>query len=228
MKIIDKQMIDSEKNKNITFIRIQPENLSETIQEIIKSLTDLAWIAQFDKKYVRESFQKRASDSAQYLSEKLSQCSDDQVTKDVGEYVVSELSRTAIVNELKYLDIPLAELFKEQVSGNPGFDYYSENCDNIIIFGEAKYLARDNAYGRGMEQVSRFIEEEQDISDLNDIDKFFNVISLEAANNGDKAYSIGFSSKKIPTDKLIENIKHNQYFKSLEIHKELIFVAVNI
>ena len=163
MKIIDSKKIDLD--ERITFIRVEPGDLIEMIETIINELSNLSWIAKFDQEYIRTSFDKRASDTAKYLAEniKLNKC--DQVTGDTGEYIVSEVARKIIVTHLGYLDIPLAELFKEQLIGNPGFDYYSANKEEIIIFGEAKYISDRNAYGRGMEQVSRFIEEKQDISD---------------------------------------------------------------
>lgn len=91
---------------------------------------------------MRSSFQKRAEDTAKYLANKILKNDGDKITEDSGEYVVSELARAALVSELRYLDIHLAELFKEQVSGNPGFDFYSANNQRVIIFGEAKYNSR--------------------------------------------------------------------------------------
>lgn len=228
MKIIEHRTVDFLPNTNITFIRVDIENLSITIKEIITVLSELSWISKFDKSYMRSSFEKRASDTAKYLSHSLKVGKDDSVTSNTGEYVVSELAREAIVKELGYLDIPLAELFKEQVVGNPGFDFYSVNNDEIIVFGEAKYLAKQNAYGSGMKQVAKFIRTKQDVSDMNDIDKFFSEKSLNAADRGEKAYSIAFSSKITSSDRIIKGIKRNKQYTELAKHKELIFVAVNV
>lgn len=228
MKILEQRTVDFQPNNHITFIRIEPENLSITIRDIISILSDLSWISKFDEEYTRSSFKKRAKDTAEYLEHNLKLGKDDNVTSNTGEYVVSELAREALVQHLGYLDIPLAELFKEQVSGNPGFDFYSLNKQNIIIFGEAKYLARQNAYGSGMNQVAKFIHTGQDISDINDIDKFFEAKSLDAANNGEKGYSIAFSSKETTSDRIITGIKKHKQYIELSKHKELIFVAVNV
>lgn len=152
----------------------------------------------------------------------------DKITEDSGEYVVSELAREALVSELRYLDIPLAELFKEQVSGSPGFDFYSANNQRVIIFGEAKYNSRQNAYGVGMEQVDRFIREGQDISDLNDIDKFFEEESLQMADKGDKVYAIAFASKGTESEQIIKGILSNKYYENIASNKEVIFLVVNI
>ena len=213
---------------SITYIRIDPENLSVTIRDIITSLSNLSWIAKFDKSYIRNSFFKRAEDTAEYLADKILKDDGDKITEDSGEYVVSELAREALVIELKYLDVPLAELFKEQVSGNPGFDFYSANKEKVIIFGEAKYSSGRNAYGIGMEQVDRFIREGQDVSDLNDIDKFFEEESLKLADNGDKAYAIAFAAKGTASDMIIKGIIRNKHYKDIAINKEVIFLAVNV
>lgn len=228
MKILEHRTADFLPNTNVSFIRVDVEDLSITIKDIITTLSDLSWISKFDINYIRLSFEERANDTAKYLARNLKIGKDDRVTSDTGEYVVSELAREAIVQSLGYLDIPLAELFKEQVIGNPGFDYYSANNDDIVIFGEAKYLARQNAYGSGMNQVAKFVRTKQDISDINDIDKFFSDKALSAVYNGNKAYSIAFSSKTTSSDKIISGIKKHKQYAELSKHKELIFVAVNV
>lgn len=228
MRVLECKKIDDENFDNITYIRIEPEDLSVTISDILASLSDLSWIAKFDQPYVRNSFKKRAKDTANYLTNKIMKKDEDVITKNSGEYIVSELARKTLVSELEYKDIPLAELFKEQVSGNPGFDFYSANKEKIIIFGEAKYNSKRNAYGVGMEQVDRFIREEQDLSDLNDIDKFFEQESLMAADRGEKAYAIAFASKGTASDIIIEGIINNKYYKNIASNKEVVFWAVNI
>ena len=227
MKVLECKKIDVENYNSITYIRIDPENLSVTIRDIITSLSNLSWISKFDKSYIRNSFFKRAEDTAEYLADKILKDDGDKITEDSGEYVVSELAREALVIELKYLDVPLAELFKEQVSGNPGFDFYSANKEKVI-FGEAKYSSGRNAYGIGMEQVDRFIREGQDVSDLNDIDKFFEEESLKLADKGDKAYAIAFAAKGTASDMIIKGIIRNKHYKDIAINKEVIFLAVNV
>lgn len=227
MKIIEKRTEDFSPYNHITFLRLDPEDLSLTINQIIHVFSDLSWISQFDQDYIKSSFEQRAKETAAYLSNELNNNDTSNVTISTGEYVVSELARESLVSELKYADVPLAELFKEKVAKNSGFDYYSEN-NKIIIFGEAKYLSDKNAYGSGMKQVARFIRDRQDISDLADIDKFFSDEALSAANNGSKSYSIAFSTKKTSSDRIIEGIKRNKQYMDLIKHKELIFIAVNI
>ena len=117
---------------NVIFIRIEPSDLKVTINDIICSLNNLSWIESFDEDYIKKSFKIRATKTAEYLSNQLKNFAQDKVTTDIGETVVSELSRLAIVNELNYCDIPLAELFKQQISGNSGFDFFSERLSMFL------------------------------------------------------------------------------------------------
>lgn len=213
---------------NVIFIRIEPSDLKITINDIICSLNNLSWIETFDKEYIKKSFKIRASKTAEHLSNKLNNFAQDKVTTDIGETVVSELSRLAIVNELEYRDIPLAELFKQKISGNHGFDFFSETLSQFIVFGEAKYVSNSNGYGRALEQIERFIMEERDTSDLNDIDRFVSDSSLNNHTKNEKAFACAFSATSIETETLIEHILKNKNFNKIKHHREIILIAVNI
>ena len=213
---------------NVIFIRIEPSDLKTTINDIICALNNLSWIETFDKEYIKKSFKIRASRTAEHLSNKLNNFAQDKVTTDIGETVVSELSRLAIVNELEYRDIPLAELFKQKISGNHGFDFFSETLSQFIVFGEAKYVSNSNGYGRALEQIERFIIEERDTSDLNDIDRFVSDSSLNNHTQNDKAFACAFSATSIKSETLIDNIVKNANFNKIKHHREIILIAVNI
>ncbi|MDU7195123.1 MAG: hypothetical protein E6279_04825 [Streptococcus sp.] len=213
---------------NVIFIRIEPSDLKTTINDIICSLNNLSWIETFDKEYIKKSFKIRASKTAEHLSNKLNNFAQDKVTADIGETVVSELSRLAIVNELEYRDIPLAELFKQKISGNHGFDFFSETLSQFIVFGEAKYVSNSNGYGRALEQIERFIMEERDTSDLNDIDRFVSDSSLNNHTKNGKAFACAFSATSIKSETLIDNILNNDNFNKIKHHREIILIAVNI
>jgi hypothetical protein len=223
-------IIDNRKIKpHITFIRINPNDIALTLREVFESLSNLSWINGFDAEYVRASFAVRAEATVKHIADNIIRSTDNAVTSDSGEYIISELARKTIVNELKYLDIPLAELIKEQKSGNPGFDFYSVNGVNIILFGEAKYIAAQNAYGSAFSQIVRFEKEKRHLADLVDIDKFCCKESLDNASVHDKkGFIAAFAAKTIDTETLIQNICNNENFKKLSAHEELICIAVNI
>lgn len=228
MKIIDNIEFSLDNCQRIRFLRVEIKDLNKTILQIIETLNDMSWINKFDEKYKKESFLSRAVPTAEKLSLQLKNNIDDEITKETGEYVVSEISRQSIVNEFNYLSIPLAELLGRKVTGNPGFDFFTVNDNSTIIFGEAKYLSSQNAYGKGFSQVAKFIDIKKDISDLKLIEDFCSIESLNKVTSGGKGFAIGFSAKQDSTDSLLKNIKANQDFLKILKYEEILIVAVNI
>lgn len=228
MKIVEVKKICEEKHDRIIFLRVNPDNIKETLTNIFQVLSDLSWISKFDEDYIKTSFEVRAKSTIEDIEGKLLASSTDEVSSDAGEYVVSELAREALIKELKYLDIPLAELYNKKKSGNPGFDFHSQTNDDIIIFGEAKYLDDRNAYSSGLKQVVRFISEKKDIKDIADLRDFCSMEALSMANQGFKGFAIAFSAKETKSDLIIKNIIKNSDFNLLLPYTEIIIVAVNI
>lgn len=228
MEIIECKNI-SDNNKTIVYIRVNPGDLSETINDIINKFFDMSWVDKIENDVIKDSYRKRAMNTARNIKEKIENSDNDNLTRNAGEYVVSELSREAIVEHLKYKDIPLAELFKEKASNNPGFDFYSENeIDKFIVFGEAKYNSSHNAYGIAMSQVDRFIQEGKDLVDVASLQDYVSEDSIKNFNNQLKGYAIAFASKDMNSEIIIKNIKQNPSYNSISLYSETIFIAVNI
>lgn len=164
-KIIENREVEP----HIRFFRIRPTDIKLTLRSVFESLSNNSWIMKFDNSFLKQTFSVRFQSTIDYISSNIIHEGDDSLTSDSAEYVISEIARSAIVEQLDYLDIPLGELIKEQKSGNPGFDFYSMNKSDIILFGEAKYVAKQNAYGRALEQIYRFHTEQRDVADLLDI-----------------------------------------------------------
>lgn len=229
MKVIECKPIQHTGNCNIIFIRIDPENLQNTLAEIIKALMDLSWLSRFDQDYMKDSFRQRAEETIADIQKKFADSSDDKVTKEAGEYVVSELARESLLSQMSYLHIPLAELLGMKVSGNPGFDFHSQNNGtNTVIFGEAKYNSRQSAYDSAIKQVAQFITDKKDIKQIADLQPFCTPEALARANSGLKGFAIAFSAKSTSSDTLIASIMAHTQFSELLRHVEIVIVAVNL
>ena len=223
------EIIESlEVEPHIRFFRIRPTDIKLTLRSVFESLSNNSWIMKFDNGFLKHTFSVRFQSTIDYISSNIIHEEDDSLTSDSAEYVISEIARSTIVEQLDYLDIPLGELIKEQKSGNPGFDFYSMNKSDIILFGEAKYVAKQNAYGRALEQIYRFHTEQRDVADLLDIQNLCPKTSCDEVCNGNKGFIAAFSSKSTPIERLIGNIKNNNNYQNLSSHKELILVAVDI
>lgn len=229
MKVIEHRQVNTNGTAKVQFLRIDPEDLSATLSDILTALMNLSWLSKFDEDYEIAAFTSRANKTIKDIEEKFSKSIDDNISKDAGEYVVSELAREAIVNKLHYLDIPLAELLGKKKSGNPGFDFHSQNIDtNTVIFGESKYVTTTNAYSSALPQIVDFIENGKDIEDLPELKPFCSASALHRANTGSKGFAAAFSAKNTKSDSIINNIKGRSDFQSLLSFEEVLLVAVNL
>lgn len=225
-KIID----DIPVSPTIHFYRIEPSDigLRKTLTDIFYSLSQLCWLSHFDGSFLKDSYETRAKGTLNYILNNVLMGSSDKSTGEAGEYIVSELSRQAIVMQKHYSDIPLGELIKQKVAGNPGFDFFTKNLSDVILFAEAKYNSSQNAYGIAMRQINDFINEKKDIADLPDIEKFVGSEACAKVSRGEKGFVAAFAAKSIPTSELLKNIQNNNDFKALSKYQELICVAVNV
>lgn len=229
MKVIENYKIPHEDNTNIIFIRIDPEDLSETLSHILETLMDLSWLSRYKSQGVRKGHEIRAQKTVKDIKSKFDASCDDNITSEAGEYVVSELAREAIQNELGYLHIPLAELLGMKISGNPGFDFHSQNpVSNTIIFGESKFNSRNSAYSTAIEQISDFIVDQKDVMQIPDLSNHCTEIAIDRASDGYKGFAIAFSAKKTKSVNMIKSIVAHKDFTSLLPYEEILVVAVNL
>lgn len=230
MRIVDSKVLNSFSPTKVFFYRIDPEDVTQTLEDILRSIMNKSWLSKFDKNYARMAFESRAQKTIEDIKNKFGECANDRVTSEAGEYVVSELARKTIVSQLNYLDIPLAELLGKKCSGNPGFDFHSQNInDNVIIFGEAKYKSNETASSVALAQIADFVRAKKDIEDLPDLEDFCSELALQnVSDKGIKGFAAAFSAKKTSTDRIIKNITKREDFKYLVKFKEMILVAVNI
>lgn len=229
LKIIEHQIIKASGTAKVQYMRIDPENLSLTLSDILSTLLNMSWISKFDEDYEIGAFTSRANKTIEDIKKKFSECTNDKITTNAGEYVVSELAREAIVNELHYLDIPLAELLGKKKSGNPGFDFHSQNIEtDTVIFGESKYVATTAAYSSALPQIVDFITNNKDIEDLPELKPFCSAAALHRAYNGNKGFAAAFSAKSTSSDEIIKNITRRSDYQSLLSFEEVLLVAVNI
>lgn len=215
-------------NTKVIFIRINPYPLDDTLKFIYNELFNKAWINKYKKSIVRKSIEERCNKTIEKISEKLKRCEGDNVSSEAGEYIISILGKQALTENLNYLNIPLAELWKEKTTGNPGFDFHSESTENKIIFGEAKYVCGKNAYNNSLSQINKFIELKKDLLEMVDLDNLVSDLASSNFDDGKKGYAAAFSSTKALTKVMIDNILDNDSFKKLLIYDELLLVAVDI
>lgn len=229
LRVTDHRVLSEFSPAKVQFFRIDPEDISATLSDILRTLMNLSWLSKFDQDFEQKAFASRAKKTIEDIKEKFDKCVDDNISKDAGEYVVSELARETMVSKLDYLDIPLAELLGKKRSGNPGFDFHSQNkITDTVIFGEAKYVASRTAYSSALPQIVDFIRDGKDVEDLFDLHPFCTTSALQGAADGRKGFSAAFSAKTTDTNTIIAHITKRSDFRLLLRYEELILVAVDL
>ena len=231
MKIIVAKQIDVNKftaQHSAFFVRIDPEDLSLSVLEILQDLANLSWLNTFDRESVKNSFKSRATKTCDDIKCKLVDANTNTpLIDEAGEYIVSCLAKKALVSVYAHKDIPLAELLGRKISNNPGFDFYTEK-DGLLTAGEAKYIKGVNAYNSSLSQVNKFISKKKHIDDLALLFFFVPDESLDNMNKGNFSIGAAFSVTDIETEKLIMNIlKNNAFEKTIQNHS-IFLLAVNM
>ena len=95
LKILEITPVSVVGNATVQFIRIDPEDVSATLSEILKAIMDLSWLKNFDDNFIAQSYEQRAQKTVADIKTKFDACDSGKLTKDAGEYVVSELARVS-------------------------------------------------------------------------------------------------------------------------------------
>ena len=147
---------------------------------------------------------------------------------DLGEYLVSMNAQEALVYGCAHTKIPIAELWKEQVKGNPGFDFHTLSTSDIIIYGEAKYKSTQNGYYDAFNQIDKFIHDNKMSREL----RHLRVLATENAACNVLTDKLGFAAafsvntRNLPH--IIENAIKYPTFSALLNYPEVYLITVEI
>ena len=212
----------------ITYIHVKIADIKKRAQIIKDDFLDLSWINKLDIA-TQTSYEKRANDTISKLIKDVLDKVENNITEQFGEILVSTSAKDTLCTHYNHKKIPLAELWKEKTSGNPGFDFHTETPTALIAFGEAKYKNSSNAYGSALKQIDSFIEKEKDLKELSDLKNF---VSKQAIANISglklKAFIAAFSLYNNNDDLNIKHIMRNKYVEKLLHHSELYIIGVEV
>jgi hypothetical protein len=225
--MIDNSDYGISKGTLIRYIEVVLEDIEYEVLKLLLYLNDMSWLNNLDIDWMKRSFEQRSLKTVESISNDLKSSTDSKLAQDAGEFLVSLSSIKATEIELKHYTLPLLELIKEQVKGNPGFDFITVN-GTILMFGESKYRSKVNGFGDAISQIEKFIIEKKDLEEIAIIHDFVDKKSIENFIRNQKGYIAAFSIHTKDEKKLIKNIISNPHFKILEGYNEIIFIGVRI
>jgi hypothetical protein len=194
---------------------------------MIDIIADTSWINKLDI-IPRVAYEARAKVTIDKLINGILKKVTTTVNTEFGEFLISVTAQDSLVLKHKHIKVPLAELFKEKKTGNPGFDFHTESNTNLIAFGEAKYSGTINPYTNALTQISRFIDLEKDKMELHDLQNFVSKESIENVLVDKKAFVAAFSINSKSPQVIIQNALESEHIDNLLNYDELYIIGIEI
>lgn len=210
----------------INCIHIKIDDFKPIIQEFQESITNTSWINGLDE-LSKLAFKANATKTIDKIVNDIIAKVTTNLTVDIGEYIVSYSAQNALEIKFSHTKIPLAELLKEKISGNPGFDFHSISSNKYLIFGEAKFSLEGTPRAKALDQICLFIDD-RDHAELLWLKPFLENDTITHICNGHKGYTAAFSFNGNNILTIFNNALGSNIIKEVIKHKELYLIAVEI
>lgn len=211
----------------IFIIHIRVTNIKDIANKMIVNIQDKSWINNLDL-IDKEAYTERMEPTVNKLVNDIFKNVEDDVTEDFWEYLVSHSAWESLNKLHSHIVIPLAELWKEQITWNPWFDFHTETSTELIAFWESKYRSNWNSYRDALEQISSFITNKKDIKELSDLRRFVSNNASDNAINWDKAYVAAFSINWTRYNQIFDNVLNSEYINPLLNYPEIYLIWVEV
>ena len=211
----------------IFLIAIDITDLESRVKEMLEVALDTSWLESMDV-IDRMGYEARSVRTVDKVTNEILNNVESDISEDFGEYMVSDVAQTALKTHLSHIRLPLAELIKEKITGNPGFDFHTESPEALVAFGEAKYSGVKNAHGRALKQINEFIQDKKDIQEFPDIRRFVTEAAIQNAAVGKKAYSAAFSITTEDVDVIMNNALTSIHMKTLLTYEAVYLIGVKV
>lgn len=208
-------------------IHVKVDDISTKAKQMITMIQDTSWITELDI-IERTAFEARAQPTINKLVSEILSKVTTTLSDDFGEFLISVTAQDSLELQYSHRKVPLAELFKEKKSGNPGFDFHTETTTELLAYGEAKYSGNINPYTKALKQIKGFLDESKDKMELTDLRHFTSENSINNALNDKKAFVAAFSINSDNPRDIIENALSSVHIDDLLVYDELYIIGIEV
>ena len=212
---------------NVYSIHVKVNNISTKATEMITMVQDTSWIQELGI-IEQRSFEARSQPTIDKLVNEILSRVTTTLSADFGEFLISVTAQDSLELQCTHAKVPLAELFKEKKTGNPGFDFHTETHTQLLAFGEAKYSGSINPYRNALTQISRFIENKKDEMELSDLKHFVSAESIASTLENKKAFVAAFSINSSNPSNIIKNALASVHIDDLLDYDELYIIGIEV
>lgn len=215
------------KKCTIHAICVEINDIEERAEAMINTVVDTTWMNDMDI-ISQAAFEACADRTIQKFKSQILEEVTDEMNTEFGEIMISDTAQCVLVSEANHSKLPLADLFKERVSGNGGFDFHTVSSDENIIYGEAKYSGVTSRYTDAICQINDFINDKKDIAELNVLRQFVSDRASIRAIEGNKGYTAAFSLVCTDKAKVMENAVYSSNLRDLYVYEEIYLIGVEV
>lgn len=227
LTITEMSAYDPKATGKIYSMALDISDIESRVQEMHQIISDTSWLEPLDI-IDRATYAARSQPTIDKVVNDILNKVNSEISEEFGEYMVSDSSQTALKVHLNHIRAPLAELIKEKITGNPGFDFHTESPDSVVAFGEAKYSGVQSAHGRALRQINKFIDEKKDIQELSDLRKFITETAIQNAASGNKSYCAAFSIVSDDITGIMDNALNSKYIGPLLCYEAIFLIGVKV
>ena len=192
---------EDDSKKRITYYAVEIEgDVDGFVNKVVGILHNMSWMYDLVKDCDMEDvYRLRAEKTIQAIDEAIEKAkadpdNEDGLAAEFRELTVSVCSQAALRMKRAVRVVPLAELLKEKVRGNPGFDFHVIEQNGMLVVGEAKYRRARRGHLAALKQVAGFVREKKHISDIGVLRDFAPRDTIEMLRRGRFGVGIGFST----------------------------------
>lgn len=203
---------------------VKISDIESRAAEMIKIISNTSWIDKLNA-VEKETFRARSQRTIEKLVGLIRTRIENEISTEFGEFLISETAQSTL-GKLGHTKVPLAELLKEKVTGNPGFDFHTESISKLIAFGEAKFSSSTNPHLNALSQIVEFIELEKDTAELIIIQNFVSIEATENSLDGKRAYVAAFSINSKNPGQIIKNALKSSAIDQLLNFPEIYVIGI--
>lgn len=211
---------------DINCLHIRIKDFKPIVKEIETNISDTSWINNLDE-ISKKTFKANAEKTINKIVNEVIAKVTSNINTDIGEYIVSYSAQYALEVVFSHTKIPLAELLKEKISGNPGFDFHTISTANYLIFGEAKFSIDSTPRADALNQIESFINN-KDNGELLWLQPFLDASTKANVINDEKGYAAAFSFNSDNIITILNNALASAPISEITKHKEFYLIAVEL
>ncbi|BCS86598.1 hypothetical protein prwr041_24910 [Prevotella herbatica] len=151
-----------------------------------------------------------------------------ELNDSVGEYMISYTAQKMLVDSFNHFRLPLAELLKEKISGNPGFDFHTISEKKLLNFGEAKFSMKETPKDLAINQISDFIKDEKDYGELLSLKPLVDSLVIDNMDDGKRGYIAAFSFNSKSIDTIFKHALNSDAMKNIGKYQEFYLIAIQV